>query len=120
MAVIELESPPTAAPRRGGTRPGRRARYDRIGLLTPSGILLLGGFLLPLVIMLWRAFADPTPGLSNFTWYLGDAVQRAVLMRAFSTALEVTVVCLVLGFPYAYGMVAAGPRLRAALTLLVL
>jgi putative spermidine/putrescine transport system permease protein len=120
MAIIDLQGLPTATSRRGEARATRPERYDRIGLLAPSAILLLGVFILPLVIMLWRAFTDPSTGLENFTWYLGDHVQRTVLLRTFVTAAEVTAVCLILGFPYAYGMVAAGPKLRAALTLLVL
>jgi putative spermidine/putrescine transport system permease protein len=120
MAVIDLQGLPTATSRRGVARAARTERYDRIGLLAPSAVLLLGVFILPLVIMLWRAFTEPSAGLENFSWYLGDHVQRTVLLRTFVTAAEVTGVCVVLGFPYAYGMIAAGPRLRAALTLLVL
>jgi putative spermidine/putrescine transport system permease protein len=120
MAVIDLQGLPTATSRRGEARAARTERYDRIGLLAPSAVLLLGVFILPLVIMLWRAFTEPSAGLENFSWYLGDHVQRTVLLRTFVTAAEVTGVCVVLGFPYAYGMIAAGPRLRAALTLLVL
>jgi putative spermidine/putrescine transport system permease protein len=120
MAAIDLQGLPTAASRRGEARAVRPERYERIGLLAPSAVLLLGVFILPLVIMLWRAFTEPSAGLENFSWYLGDHVQRTVLLRTFVTAAEVTGVCVVLGFPYAYGMIAAGPRLRAALTLLVL
>jgi putative spermidine/putrescine transport system permease protein len=94
--------------------------WGRMGLLAPSAALLLGVFLVPLAIMLWRAFTDPQPGLDNLSWYLGDSVQRTVLLRTFTTAIKVTIVCLVLGYPYAYAMVAAGPRLRALLMLLVL
>jgi putative spermidine/putrescine transport system permease protein len=121
MTVVDLQGLPTAAVApRGEARVAPSERYNRIGLLAPSALLLLGVFVLPLGIMLWRAFTDPTAGLENFSWYLGDHVQRAVLLRTFTTAAEVTVVCLLLGYPYAYAMVAAGPRARAALTLLVL
>jgi putative spermidine/putrescine transport system permease protein len=120
MAAIDLQVLPTATPRRGEGRAARPERYGRIGLLAPSALLLLGLFVLPLGIMLWRAFTEPTTGLENFTWYLGDDVQRTVLLRTFVTAAQVTVVCLLLGFPYAYAMVAAGPKLRAVLALLVL
>jgi putative spermidine/putrescine transport system permease protein len=95
-------------------------RWRRVGLLTPSAVLLIGVFVLPLAFMIWSAFSDPQLGFGNFSWYLGDAVQRRVLLRTFTTAITVTVVCVVLGYPYAYAMVAAGPKLRAVLTLLVL
>ena len=90
----------------------RRRRRGAYALLTPSIVLVIGVFLIPLGVMLWRAFTDPTPGLENFAWYVGDPVQRAVLLRTFTTGLEVTVICLLLGYPYAYAMVAAGPKLR--------
>lgn len=119
MAVLDVR-PEAAGPTPKRERGAPSATLGRLGLLAPSAILLLGVFLLPLGIMLWRAFTDPQPGLGNLTWYLGDSVQRTVLLRTFTTAIKVTVVCLALGYPYAYAMVAAGPRLRALLMLLVL
>lgn len=95
-------------------------RWGRLGLLTPAGILLIGLFIVPLGIMLWYTFTDPTAGFENLAWYLGDGVQQVILLRTFVTAMQVTLVCVLLGYPYAYAMVAAGPKLRAALTLLVL
>jgi putative spermidine/putrescine transport system permease protein len=94
--------------------------WGRLGLLIPAAALLVVAFVAPLVIMIWYAFTDPAPGLDNLGWYLGDPVQQRILIRTFTTAVNVTVVCIVLGYPYAYAMVAAGPRLRAILTLLVL
>ncbi|MEO6826914.1 MAG: ABC transporter permease [Microbacteriaceae bacterium] len=101
-------------------RTRRLESWSRLGLLAPAAALLLGVFLIPLGVMLWYTFTDPNPGLENLTWYLGDPVQRNVLLRTFTTAITVTAACVVLGYPYAYAMVAAGPRLRAVLTLLVL
>lgn len=117
MAVVEaLAKVGTSSP----VRAAARDRWGRLLLLTPSALLLVGVFVIPLAIMLWSTFTDPQAGFGNLTWYLGDAVQRGVLLRTFTTALKVTAVCLVLGYPYAYAMVAAGPKLRAVLTLLVL
>jgi putative spermidine/putrescine transport system permease protein len=119
MAVIDALTQST----RPAVRAGRAApseRWGRLALLAPSIVLLAGVFAVPLAIMLWRAFTDPHAGFDNLTWYLGDATQRRVLVRTFTTAVKVTAVCLVLGYPYAYAMVAAGPKLRAVLTLLVL
>lgn len=120
MALLENQAPP----RRGSTaasRPLDRAeRTRRLGLLTPAAVLLLVVFVLPLGVMLWHAFFEPRPGFGNVAWYLDDAVQRRVLLRTFTTAAKVTAVCLLLGYPYAYAMVAAGPRLRAVLVLVVL
>lgn len=119
MAVLELA--PSPRPGSAGASPLERAeRTRRLGLLTPATVLLLAVFVLPLGVMLWHAFFQPHPGLENVTWYLGDATQRRVLLRTFTTAAKVTAVCLLLGYPYAYAMVAAGPRLRALLLLVVL
>jgi putative spermidine/putrescine transport system permease protein len=120
MAVIEALTQSTGPGAPTGRRAAPSERWGRLGLLAPSIVLLAGVFVVPLAIMLWRAFTDPHPGFDNLAWYLGDATQRRVLVRTFSTAIKVTAVCLLLGYPYAYAMVAAGPKLRAALTLLVL
>lgn len=121
MAVVDVLSgggaPPPSRAEEAGAKRRRRSAY---GLLLPSLILVIGVFAVPLGIMLWRAFTDPVAGLDNFAWYIGDAVQRSVLLRTFTTGLEVTLICLVLGYPYAYAMVAFGAKVRAALTLLVL
>jgi putative spermidine/putrescine transport system permease protein len=98
----------------------QRRRRSAYALLAPALVLVLGIFAVPLGVMLWRAFTDPVAGFDNFAWYAGDAVQREVLLRTFTTGLEVTVICLLLGYPYAYAMVAFGPKVRAVLTLLVL
>ena len=121
MAVVDvLSGRDTAQPTPVGDAGAKRRRRSAMGLLLPSLILVLGVFVVPLAVMLWRAFSDPALGFGNFQWYLSDAVQRDVLVRTFTTGLTVTVVCLVLGYPYAYAMVAFGPKMRAALTMLVL
>jgi putative spermidine/putrescine transport system permease protein len=122
MTVIDALSGPTTSPQLPGDLPvgSPRRRGGTIGLLLPAVVLVLGVFVIPLGVMLWRALSDPSLGLDNFAWYLTDGVQREVLARTFTTGLTVTAVCVVLGYPYAYAMVAAGPKLRALLTMLVL
>ncbi|HEX2285167.1 MAG TPA: ABC transporter permease [Mycobacterium sp.] len=121
MAVVDVLSGRAApAPSRLETASTKRRRRSAIALLSPALILVLGAFAVPLAIMLWSAISDPALGFGNFQWYLSDAVQRDVLVRTFTTALTVTLVCLVLGYPYAYAMVAFGPKVRAVLTLLIL
>lgn len=90
------------------------------GLIAPALVLVVGVFAVPLAIMLWRAVSEPELGFANFGWYLSDAVQREVLVRTFGTGIEVTAICLLLGYPYAYAMVAAGPKLRMVMTFVVL
>jgi putative spermidine/putrescine transport system permease protein len=121
MTVVDvLSGRDTARQTPAETASTKRKRRSAFALLSPSLVLVVGVFVLPLSIMLWRAFSDPQLGFGNFAWYLSDAVQRDVLARTFTTALIVTVVCLFIGYPYAYAMVAFGPKVRAALTLLIL
>ncbi|WP_234880322.1 ABC transporter permease [Mycolicibacterium litorale] len=89
-------------------------------MIAPALVLVVGVFAVPLAIMLWRAVSEPELGFANFGWYLSDAVQREVLVRTFGTGIEVTAICLLLGYPYAYAMVAAGPKLRMVMTFVVL
>ncbi|MER6948533.1 ABC transporter permease [Nonomuraea sp. NPDC000554] len=89
-------------------------------LLLPALVVLAVFFLYPLISMVLSAFTDPAPGLGNFTWFFGEPQNLKVLGRTFTTGLWVTVVALVVSYPYAYAMTIAGPRARAVLTLLVL
>jgi putative spermidine/putrescine transport system permease protein len=115
--VLSGTTPPASSTATPGKPSERRAT---MALLLPAIILVLGVFALPLAVMVWRSFSDPQLGFENFQWYLGDAVQREVLLRTFTTGIEVTVICLLLGYPYAYAMVAFGPKMRILLTLIVL
>src|SRR3712207_112246 len=109
MTVVDvLSGRDTTRPTPVEVASAKRKRRSAIGLLSPSLILIVGVFVVPLAIMGWRAFSDPQLGFGNFQWYLADAVQRDVLVRTFTTALIVTLVCLVIGYPYAYAMVAFG------------
>ncbi|SEH03601.1 putative spermidine/putrescine transport system permease protein [Nonomuraea solani] len=89
-------------------------------LILPALIVLAVFFLYPLVSMAISAFTDPTPGFGNFSWFFGEPQNLKVLGRTFTTGLWVTVIALVVSYPYAYAMTIAGPRVRAVLTLLVL
>lgn len=120
MSMVEVLSGGGAPASRVAVAGNPSGRRGAMALLLPAIILVVGVFALPLVVMVWRAFSDPVPGLENFQWYLGDAVQRQVLLRTFTTGIEVTVICLLLGYPYAYAMVAFGPKIRILLTLIVL
>lgn len=108
--------PTTVAPPPGRTRRGLRNG----SLFLPAAVLLAAFFVAPLAVMVIRAFTDPETGFQNFTWFFGDAVQVDVLVRTFTTALIVTLVCALLAYPYAYLMTVVGPFGLAVLTLLVL
>ncbi|HTF54333.1 MAG TPA: ABC transporter permease [Pseudonocardia sp.] len=109
--AVAVAEPGTAADRRR-TRPGL--------LVAPALILLLAFFVYPVLTMVWRSLTDPTPGLGNFVWFFTEPANLRVLARTFTTSLWVTVIALLLSYPYAYAMTAVGRRGKAVLTLLVL
>ena len=98
----------------------RRAPGAHWLLLVPALALLAVILLLPLLQSLWRSVDAPNWTLSHYSSLFTDGVTLRVLRRTVQTALIVTVVAFVLGYPYAYVMTRVGPRLRAVLLVLVL
>lgn len=105
---------------RQGRRAGSiRSPLDAWALLAIPGFLfLVVFFLVPLVRMGLRSLTDPSP--ANYRIFLESPIYLRVLWTTIRTSLIVTVVCLLIGYPYAYVMHHAGPKTRAALTVLVL
>lgn len=101
-------------------RQRRQATRSWWSLLSPSLLLMAVFFLLPLAFVVWLTATESDGFAGNIGWYLGDDVQRAALLRTFSTAALVTITCAVLGYGYAYLMVTASPRARMVLTIIVL
>ena len=92
---------------------------DRWALLALPGIVFLVlFFLLPLVIMALRSVTDPGP--ENYLIFTRSAAYGRVLGTTLWTSVLVTVVCLLIGYPYAYVMHHAGPRLATVLGVAVL
>ena len=78
-------------------------------LVIPGGIVLVAFFALPLALMAGRSVADPSP--ANYLVFTSSDIYVRVLANTFMVAATCTVVCLVLGYPYAYAMHRAGPKL---------
>lgn len=113
-ALIDIASPAT------GARP-RKGAGGRWGwLLLPAVVLLAVLFLVPLGLMAWRSFTEPTPGAGNYSWFFTSDVAVTTLVRTLTVGAVVTLVTLLLSYPYAYLMTVSGPRARIWLTLLVL
>jgi putative spermidine/putrescine transport system permease protein len=117
---VSVSASPPLSPAVAKAARGPRRRLRNSGLFLPAVILLVAFFLAPLAVMVVRALTDPELGFQNFSWFFGDSVQVDVLVRTFTTALIVTVVCALLAYPYAYLMTVVGPKGLAILTLLVL
>jgi putative spermidine/putrescine transport system permease protein len=100
------------------TRQRARSGADLWALLAIPGILILGAFfLLPLVLMALRSVTDPSP--ANYLVLTSSSIYVRVLVNTFVVAGCCTVICLLLGYPYAYAMHRAGPKLAAVLTIAI-
>lgn len=113
-ALIDIASAATG----GRPRKGAGGRWG--WLLLPALVLLAVLFLVPLGLMAWRSITDPTPGAGNYTWFFTSDAALATLVRTLVVGAVVTLVTLVLSYPYAYLMTVVGGRARIWLTLLVL
>ncbi|WP_395693498.1 ABC transporter permease [Nocardioides sp.] len=74
----------------------------------------------PLALGVYRSVVDRDGGTNAYAWFLDNTVYARILLRTFITAGWVTLICLALGFPYAYLMTVAGRRTRSVLMLVVL
>ena len=118
----------------------RRPTWQRIGLLLPYAWLLLF-FLAPFLIVLKISFADPLvaqppftplfdparpPGarwyatLDNYRFVLGDRLYLLTYLNSTALAAVSTLLCLLVGYPMAYGIARSRPATRHALLLLVI
>ncbi|WP_291055701.1 ABC transporter permease [Herbiconiux sp.] len=104
------------------TTPTRTRRTPRPGwlLLVPALALLAGILLVPLFQSLLRSIGTPEFTLDHYASLFTDGVTLTVLGRTAMTAVIVTIVTFLLGYPYAYLMTRVGPRLRGVLLVIVL
>ena len=86
----------------------------------PLLLFLVLVFVLPLVIMLKRSFTDPSVGLENYRAVFANSLYLRVLGNTFLVGAVVTLVTLLLAYPYAYLMTIARPAWRTVLMALVL
>lgn len=116
--------------------------WERIGLAAPYGWLLLF-FLAPFAIVLKISFADPVvaqppytplfdpataagPGgaihltLDNYRFVLEDRLYLLTYLNSLALAAIATLLCLLLGYPMAYGIARSQPATRNLLLLMVI
>ncbi|UOQ57598.1 ABC transporter permease [Leucobacter allii] len=86
----------------------------------PALAVILIFFLLPIGVIIYRSFTEPEPGLGQYAAALADPTTLRVLGRTFATAVIAVVVCLLLGYPFAYLLTLVGPTARTLLLVLVL
>lgn len=110
---------------RSGRRRGGGPIVNRWALLAIPPILFLAAFfLVPLVVIGLRSITDsatPTDDLlANYRRFMGQAANLRVLGNTFWIAALSTIVCLAIGYPYAYLMNLAPPRVAGLLLIAVL
>ncbi|MCS3765620.1 MULTISPECIES: ABC transporter permease subunit [Bradyrhizobium] len=88
-------------------------------LLAPAALLLGLFFFVPLAGVLSLSLFDPGPTLAHFHEFLGNPTNWIILSRTFALAIEVTLICLLLGYPLAYWIVSARPWIAGVLLLAV-
>lgn len=102
-------------------------RRTGLGLLSPSLLLLLLVFLIPVAIMVPLSFRPYLPGqgigegwtLANYTKLFTDAYYYEIVGRTIFLGLAVTLLTLVIGYPLAYFLARSCSRWRHWLTILV-
>ena len=107
---------------RSPARPGLAGVLHRLNLLLPGPALALIGavFLIPIGLLMYLSVTDPEPGLGNYTAIASDGVSITVLVRTLRMAVVVTLMTVLLSYPYAYVMTLVGSRLRTVMFMIVL
>ena len=109
--------------------PRRRAAWTGAGwLLLPALLVLLVFFALPMGTILVYSVGRTAPGalyipdltLANYAALLETPVYFKVMMRTLRLGLIVTLLALVIGYPYAFLMARGRPWIRTGLLLAVL
>ena len=116
-------------------RIGRVPMWERVAVFLPY-LWLLIFFLVPFAIVLKISLAEPvvalppyTPvfddqgrldiSLDTFAFLLTDKLYAITWLRSVLMAATATLLCLLLGFPMAYGIARARPAVRSLLLLMV-
>ena len=97
-----------------------RARPELLALA--AIVFCIAVYALPMASLGAWAFRDRAGGwtLASFVRLLGDDAYHYAFLTTFRTASITTLACLLLGYPLAYAMATAGPRLRALLATAVM
>jgi putative spermidine/putrescine transport system permease protein len=100
-----------------------RQQPPRIGagplLLLPAALFLAAFFLVPLLIVVWMSFTEPTPGIGNYLRFFSSGHDLGILLNTFRTTAIVTVAALLIAYPVAYVAARYGGVIGSFLLLIV-
>jgi ABC-type spermidine/putrescine transport system permease subunit I len=106
-------------PRRRRRGRARRRMLGHLGLVAPLSLVMVLWFVYPIGRILLTSLFDPGPTLAHYARAFGDSIYLRVLWTTVKISLLTTLGCLLLGYPMAYLMAEAAPRLRGILVTLV-
>lgn len=89
-------------------------------LALPVVLFLTFFFLVPLYEIVKRSITDPALGFGNYASFFGSETFLRVLWNTVKMSATVTVVCLLMAYPYAYVMNRLGGRAATLMMLAVL
>jgi ABC-type spermidine/putrescine transport system permease subunit I len=98
----------------------RRERRHYLLLMVPAFVVLVALFVYPLFGILQRSIYKDAWTLELYRQALGEPVYLTVVGLTFRTAALVTLLCLVLGYPLAYVLASAAPRVAGLLLIVVI
>jgi putative spermidine/putrescine transport system permease protein len=121
--LTEEGAPPAVRGPAEEVRPDRGIVTREALLVLPALVVMVFLFVLPLAWVLGQSVVSHrhgTPWYSNYEAFFRSPVYPQILLRTAETALVVTVVCLAIGYPFAYLMSSASKRGRGLLLAAVL
>lgn len=89
-------------------------------LALPAFVLITVFFAIPIVQVIILSFTDPQPGLDNYSWLFTTPLIGQAAIGTFLISLSVTLVCLLMAYPYAYLMTIVSERTRSVMTMLIM
>ncbi|MFK0386350.1 ABC transporter permease subunit [Agrobacterium sp. NPDC090273] len=101
----------------------KRLRLDSLWLSTPGLVYMALLLILPAGALIWQSFVDPKSGsfdLSVYEQMFSAGVYVKVLANTFAIAAQVTIVCLLVGYPIAVWLAGMPERRRRMAMWLVL
>ncbi|MES0212078.1 ABC transporter permease subunit [Mesorhizobium sp. M0028] len=97
----------------------RKLGSTPFGLALPAFTILVVIFGMPVVRLFLISLNAPAFSLMNYEAFLGQPANIRVLLQTIEISAAVTAICVIIGYPTAYLMVAASKPIRITLIVLV-
>lgn len=98
----------------------QKLRRMPVGLTAPAFAILVVAFGIPMVLLFLKSLNAPAISLAYYQGFFAEQSNVRVLFQTVEVSIVATVLCLIIGYPTAYLIVAASKGLRTALIVLVL